>query len=273
MFGFSGSSSTQKSESQSTSQAGSTGISVSSAVGKSRQGSQSSTDIAFADLFSQLYGGAAAAAGGLSGQPVRSAADMLFSGGTDFLDNLGGGPGADYLAARVGGESPVLQEQIDALGADLGNFFRDELNPAITSQAVGGMGLGGGRQGVAQGMAGREVASQFTRGATALRSADVAARDSAAAQLEAQRTGAASVGLGAIPGLLATAQTGAMADLAPFQALAGILGGPTLTSQSSSFGESDSESIARAISDSFSESQSTSKSKGKSKSGGISFGG
>lgn len=272
LFGFGASSSKSTSESQSTSTGRSTSASGSTSFGTSVQGSQSTSDVAFKDLFAQLYGGAATAAGGLAGTPIKSAADMLFSGGTQFLDQLGGGAGMDYLTSRVKGESPVLQEQIDALGADLGSFFRDELNPAITSQAVGGGQLGGGRQGVAQGAAVGQVAKQFSQGATALRAADVQARDAAARDLTGLRTGAAQVGLAGIPGLLQTAQTGALADLAPFQALAGILGGPTVVGQSSSFGSSEAGSVAQAISDSFQESQSTSKSKGKSKSGSIGFG-
>lgn len=272
LFSFGASSSKTSSESQATSQSGSSSRGGSASFGTSRQGSESSTDVAFKDLFAKLYGGAATAAGGLSGAPIKSAADMLFSGGTGFLDSLAGGAGMDYLQNRVSGESPVLKEQIAGLSEDLGAFFRDELNPAITSQAVGGGTLGGGRQGVAQGIASKEVATQFARGATALRSADVAARDAAARDLTALKTSAAGTGLGALPALLGVAQTGALADLAPFQALAGVFGGPTVVGQSSSFGTSDSGSIASQISDAFSESQSTSKSKGKSKSGSIGFG-
>lgn len=263
LFNFGASSSKSSSESQSTSGSSSRGGSF----GTSVQGSQASQDVAFKDLFAKLYGGASSAAAGLSGTPIKSAADMLFSGGTSFLEGLSGGAGTDYLESRIKGESPVLKEQIAALGDDLGAFFRDELNPAITSQAVGGGALGGGRQGVAQGIATREVGTQFARGVTALRSADIAARDAAARDLTSLQTSAAGTGLAALPALLGIAQTGALADLAPFQALGGILGGPTVLGQSSSFGTS--QNVAEQISDSFS--QSTSKSKGKSKSGSIGF--
>jgi hypothetical protein len=264
LFSFGASSSKSKSESQSTSGSSSDAYNV----GSSRQGSQSSQDIAFKDMFAKLYGGAAAAAGGMSGMPIKSAADMLFSGGVGFLNQLEGGEGDAYLANRIKGESPVLQEQISALGDDLGAFFRDELNPAITSQAVGGGALGGGRQGVAQGIASKEVATQFARGATALRSEDIKARDAAARDLTGLRTAAAGTGLAALPGMLGVASTGALADLAPFQALSQIFGGPTVVGQSSSYGESTN--VGKSVSDSFS--QSTSSSKGKSKSGSIGFG-
>src|SRR5690606_22738907 len=104
-------------------------------------------------------------------------ANILFGAGTDFLGRLGGGPETDYLASRVAGQSPVLDEQIAALGEDVGRFFREELNPAITTQAVASGTLGGGRQGVAQGLAAEAAGREFQRGATALRAADIAARD------------------------------------------------------------------------------------------------
>lgn len=275
LFGIGGSSSRQSS------QANSLGINVAGSQSTSTQTSQSqagsqnrsSQDIAFADLFSQLYGGAASTAGMLSGAPVQSAANMLFSGGTGFLDSLQGGAGQDYLANRVSGESPVLGEQISALGSDLGKFFQEQLNPAITSQAVAGGQLGGGRQGVAQAGAAGEVARQFQQGATALRGADIQARDAAARDLMSGQTQAAGVGLSALPSLLGLRQQGSLAALAPYQALAGILGGPTVLTQQqgTSFSDSTSEAIAKAISASFGVDTSSSSSKGKSKSFSLGF--
>ena len=280
LFGIGGSSSKSKTVSNSYGYQGSFSQNLSDSTSRSTSnaGSQSGTsqDIAFADLFQQLYGGAASAAGGLSGQPIQSAANMLFSGGTGFLDSLQGGAGADYLEQRVSGQSPVLDEQIAALGSDLGSFFRDELDPAITAQAVAGGQLGGGRQGVAQGQAIAQVGKQFAQGATALRANDVAMRDEAAGNLESIRTSAAGVGLSALPSLLGLRQQGQLAALAPYQALAGILGGPTVLSQSQATSFSDSlstsDAIARAISASFGEDFAKSESSSKSKSGNLSFG-
>lgn len=281
MFGLSGSTSKSTSSSQAYGYQGagslSTSQDVARAASESRGLSTSTQSLAFQDLFSQLYGGAASTAAGLSGQPVQNAASMLFSGGTGFLDSLGGGAGEDYLASRLASGNPILGEQIAGLGSDLGRFFREELNPAITSQAVAGGTLGGGRQGVAQGAAMREVGEQFTRGATALRAGDIAARDAAAQGLAGARTQAAGVGLSALPGLLGVAQTGSLSALAPFQALAGILGGPTVLTQARSEDTassiSASEAVARAISQSFGEDFATSKSKSRSMSAGIGFGG
>lgn len=271
MFGIGGSSSKSSSEASSYGYTGSRSDSLSTQQGSSRSGSSSSQDIAFKDLFARLYGGAASAAGGISGEGVKSAGDMLFSGGLGFLEALQGGDAALYLRDRVNGSSGVLDEQIGALKEDLGSFFRDELNPAITSQAVGGGQLGGGRQGVSQGIAVGKVSQEFQRGATALRSADQAQRDTAARDLFSLSNQGAAAGLSAIPGLLDTKSRAEMASLAPYQALAGILGGPTVLGESSSFGESSSEAVARSISESFGEDFSQSKSKGKSKSGSIGF--
>jgi hypothetical protein len=278
-FGIGGSSSKTSSESTSYGYSGSASLNMSdsSSLGTSSSGAQSSStqNIAFADLFKQLYGGAASVAGGLSGAPIGSAAEMLFSGGTDFLQSLQGGPAAGYLEQRISGQSPVLQEQIGALGDDLTKLFTDKLNPEITSRAVAGGTLGGGRQGVAQGVAMGEVAREFARGSTALRASDIAARDQAATNLMAQRTAAAGTGLNSLQSLLDIQQAGSLSALAPYQALSGILGGPTVLTQAQSTSESESmntsEAIARAISASFGEDFSKSTSKSKSKSGSISF--
>jgi hypothetical protein len=263
-YGYTGSDSYSKSTQESLAQSLSQGLST------------SQQDIAFADLFKQLYGGAAATAGALTGDGVQSAANMLFSGGTGFLDSLAGGSANDYLERRLSSENPVLQEQIGALGEDLGRFYREELNPAITGQAVAGGTLGGGRQGVAQAGAIREVGQQFTRGATALRAQDVAARDAAAQGLLGNRTAAAGVGLSALPQLLGIAQAGSLSSLAPYQALASILGGPTVLTQAraqdTAQSLSTSQAAALAFSQSFGEDWASSSSSGKSKSASIGFG-
>jgi hypothetical protein len=228
--------------------------------------------IANADILAQLYQGALSAvpsAGLFQGQAAE-----LFQGGLSILDRLGVGAGQDFLRSRVEGQSPVLDEQIGALSSDLGRFFREELNPAITARAVAGGTLGGGRQGVAQGRAIDAVSREFQRGATELRARDIAARDAAAGALMAGETAAAGTGLAALPGLLGIAESSFAAPLAPFTALAQIIGGPTVLteagSQATQFAESTSESIARAISEMFGFNYGQSQS--SSKSGGFSFG-
>lgn len=244
--------------------------------------------IAFEDVFAQLYGGASNVAGRLASEAggLTDQANLLFSGGLGFLDTLAGGADTEYLASRLTGDNAVLDEQIGALGEDIGRFFREEVNPAITSAGVATGTLGGGRQGVAQGRAAEAAAREFQRGATALRSADVAARDAAAAQLQQGRIAGAGAGLSAIPSLFGVAQGGFGAELAPYQALAGIVGGPTVLTQAQAtdFAQSSAEEIAAAISRAFGEnfsldfgtsessSYATSRTKSKGKSFDLGFG-
>ena len=217
--------------------------------------STSTQDIAFEDLFSKLYGGATGAASGAIAQApeLAKAAKQLFTGGTQFLQGLGQDAGTNYLTSRISGENPLLEEQISQLQEDTGRLFTENLNPAITSRAVAGGTLGGGRQGVAQGLAAEAAAREFTRGATALRSADMQMRDQAAAQVAGNSLQAASTGLGALPTLLDTAERGQNAELGVYSSLSSILGGPTVLTQS--------QSVADAFSKSFGEESGTSKSR------------
>jgi hypothetical protein len=271
-FGKSKNSSQATSESYGFSRSGSSSDSFSR--GTSASEGRSFTDIAFEDIFSSLYANAGNAAGRAAAQApgFSEQAQTLFSGGLEFLDELGGGDA--YLEGRVAGNDGILDEQIGALGEDLGAFFREELNPAITSNAVAAGTLGGGRHGVAQGRATAAVGEQFRRGATDLRLADRASRDAAAGTLLQNRTDANGMRLNALPGLMSVAQSGFGAELAPWEALASIIGGPVTLSGSES--SSSSEDIARAIAESFGLSEesakSSSSSKGKSFNIGVGFG-
>jgi len=266
MFGVGVSSNSQSSSGISigSSRSGSSSTSGSNSTSQATSGSagRSFTDIAFEDIFSSLYGEAGGAA--------KRAADMapgfseqaqqLFSGGLDFLDQLGGG-------GDVTRDTNLLDEQIGGLGEDLGRFFREELNPAITSRGVATGTLGGGRQGVAQGRAAGDVAREFQRGSTALRVADQTQREALAVGNADRRLQSSATGLNALPGLLGVSQAGFGAELAPWEALAGIVGGPTTLSGSeqSSFSQSTAEEVAQAIASSFgmSDEYSAQQSKGK----------
>lgn len=246
MFGFNYGQSKTSSQSSSAGYGYSEQGSLSDSLSQAR--SSSGQNIAFEDLFRELYTGATGAAKKVSALApgLSQQADLLFSGGVDFLDQL---------SPRDDG---VLNEQIDALGGDIGRFLREEVNPALVSRGVATGTLGGGRQGVAQGAAARAATEEFTQGVTGLRVADRAARDAAAA-----------TGLSALPGLFDIASAGAGAELMPYQALGSILGGPTTLTSS----ESESEAIARAISQAFGEDFSTSQSSSKGKSFSIGIGG
>lgn len=204
--------------------------------------------IAFEDLYKQLYGGANAAAGAAAaGAPeIADAARQLFTGGTNFLQGLGADKGTEYLDSRLTGNNPALQEQIDLLRQDTGQFFNENINPAITSRAVAGGTLGGGRQGVAQGIAADAAGRSFASGAATLRANDLNARDAAAMAVSSNSVAAANTGLGALPGLLDVATRGVEAPLTSYSALASIMGGPTTLT--SSFSDATQQSIANAFS-------------------------
>lgn len=263
-FGFGGGSSS----SQSSGSSSSFDISQSESAsgGFSRTGSDQR--IAFEDIFARLFGGAESAAAGLDPSMLTEAANQLFGAGTDFLSRIGGDKGTAFLEDRLSADNEVLDEQIDLLGEDLGRFFREELNPAITSEAVGGGTLGGGRQGVAQGAASGAVTSEFRRGATALRAGDIAARDRAASILADQNLAGIQAGLSGLPALAGIADMGFSAALAPFERLSAILGDPTTLT--SSFG--NAADFARAFSSSFGTSQSQTQSTSRSRDFSIGFG-
>lgn len=247
MFNFGGSSS--RSNSQSSSLGFGYGYSGNESLSDSLSRSSSGQTIAFEDLFRELYSGATGAAAKVStlAPGLTDQANRLFSGGVDFLSQL----------QRT--DDGVLNGQIDALGSDLGRFFREELNPAITSRGVATGTLGGGRQGVAQGIAARGLAEEFAQGSASLRAADRQGRDAAAA-----------TGLGALPGLFGLAQAGAGSELMPYQALAAILGGPTTLTSSSS--DSIAQAISRAFGEDFSYDSSQSSSSSRSKAFSLGFG-
>jgi hypothetical protein len=262
----------QKSDSSSTGQSTSESFGSNVAIsgdsstsyGSSVSGGQSSTtqDIAFEDVFSQLYGGASSAAKGAlaNADQLGEVARSLFSGGSQFLEGIGGDAGSNYLTGRLTGQNPALQDEIDLLREDTGRLFSEELNPAITSRAVAGGTLGGGRQGVAQGLAMEASANSFARGAAALRSEDMARKDAAAMEIARNSLTGAQTGLGALPGLLELASAEHGAELGIYGQLSQILGGPTVLSESGStdFSQSSQQSIAEAFARSYGEQRGTS---------------
>ena len=200
--------------------------------------------VAFEDVFASLYGGASNAATKAATMlpTFQGQAADLYSGGMSFLDTLNE---ASPIQARLD-ETGTANEQIGALGEDLGKFYREQINPAITSQGVAGLTLGGGRQGVAQGLGVESINREFQRGSTAIRTADVTRRDSLAGMLAQDRLGRAQTGLNALPSLYGIAQGGATSSFLPSQSLAQILGGPTVLGESSAYGTQTSRAEDRS---------------------------
>jgi hypothetical protein len=207
-------------------------------------GSSSTQDIAFGDFFKSLYGGASKAADAavMQAPQLMQIASQLFTGGGEFLQGMKENSGAQYMQDRLTGDDSVLRSQIGEMQNDLGKFYNEQLNPAITSRAVAGGNLGGGRQGVAQGMAMQGVTEQMRKGSVDLRAKDQAQKDSIAGTIAQNSIEAASTGLGALPSLMDIAGKGANAELGIYSNLASILGGPTTLTTANSYEQASSTS-------------------------------
>ena len=193
--------------------------------------------------------------------------------GIDALTGIAQGtnPAAQALQQQAQGQNPFLQQQIGQLGEDVTRQFERGIS-ATNLEAVGGGQLGGGRQGVAQGLLGESATRQFAQGATALRNQDLNRQFQASSQLLQQQgfAGAQLGGLGqqqglgnqasALQGFLGQGQLGLgglgqlqgqfnlgfspfQAEFSPLQSLAGIIGGPTVLSQGQSTGSSKGSSF------------------------------
>ena len=184
---------------------------------------------------------------------------------TNLGDQASGNtPALQQLQRIAGGNDPALQNQIGQLGTDITRQF-EQMLPGITNQAVGGGQLGGGRQGVAQGLLGQSSIDAFQRGATDLRFQDLNRQLGAAGQLgglqgqaagaqaqfggqgalgggqlqQAGQLGAGQLGLGAQQGLESQFNLGLApfaAQFGPLSQLAQILGPPTVLSEQSATG-------------------------------------
>jgi len=236
-------------------QSDSTSNSVSLGGGQSTSGQT----VFNSDLITQLMQRAGAAAGNATagGSEITGAARQLFTGGNDLLTKLMAGntnAGTSYLESGLQ-DSSIADSQIAQLQKDTGQLFTDQFNPAITADAVSSGNLGGGRQGVAQGLAMDSLARQFSSQAIGIRTADQARKDAAATTVAGNSLAAANTGLGALPSLLGLLQSGQNNDLDIYGRLAQVYGGPTTlnSSQSTNF----SSSIAQAIAKSFGTNQST----------------
>lgn len=193
--------------------------------------------------------------------------------GIDALTGIAGGtnPAAQALQRQATGQNPFLQTQIDQLGADITQQFQRGLT-SIEGQAVGAGQLGGGRQGVAQGLLGEAAGDQFARASTQLRNQDIGRQLQASSGLLGfqGQAGGQLAGLGQqqglqnqasqLQGLLGQGQLGLgglgalqgqfnlglspfQAEFSPLQSLAGILGAPTVLSQGTSAGSSSAFSV------------------------------
>ena len=235
----------------------------------SRGSSGSSSRVAFEDIFAQMFGGAAGAAAGIDTGVTSSAANMLFSSGLGFMDELGGGgAGRDYLVGQMDDSGQIVESQIDQLGTDIGKFLSDKVNPAMKSSGIQAGSLGGSRGEVQRGMATESALQEFVRGSTGIRASERDRMTGIASGVMGSDATRSQSALSMLPSLFGLAESGAMADLSPFAALSQILGPQTVLtdSESSQLAESlginigGSSTTGRAAAQSRATSSSTSKS-------------
>lgn len=187
----------------------------------------------------------------------------------------GANPAAQALQQQASGQNPFLQTQINQLGEDITQQFQRGIS-ATNVEAVGAGQLGGGRQGVAQGLLGEAAGDQFARASTALRNQDLGRQLQASSGLLGFQGQAAGqlAGLGQqqglgnqasqLQGLLGQGQLGLgglgalqgqfnlgfspfQAEFSPLQSLAGIIGGPTVLSTGQSTGSASSFGVSGGV--------------------------
>ena len=141
----------------------------------------------------------------------------------DLLFNQGIGAQQNLLNAGGAGGNPVLQGNIDQLSNQLNRNFTEQINPTITGEAINSGGLGGGRQGVAQGIAARGTQEAIAQGTQALQS------NAFGQSLQANQSAIGNLG-----NLFQTGTAGFQNQFAPLQNQAAILGRPTVIGRGSS---------------------------------------
>ena len=275
MFGFGGGKSSSSSSSSSFDNLDQVGFNFgqSGSVSGGVSGSQSTQNIAFEDLFANLFGGASNVAGGIDTSSLTSAANLLFSSGGGFLEQLaGGGAGAGFIEDRLANNSAIADEQIGLLGEDISRFLAEDVNPAITAGGVSASTLGGSRGEVQRGIASRGATEAFARGAADIRLGQQAQTDQLAQFLAGDETSRLGSALTQLPGLFGLAEAGTFAEMSPLMMLAQIMGGPTTLTDSTSFSEQFGESFGLDFGFDQTTGRAGSESSSSSKSSNIKFG-
>lgn len=219
---------------------------------KQRSGSWGAND-AWGGSQSSVYG------------PQSRALDQLYYQGRNFVNPW---QTSSRGAAATAGMIPQLQQtmgnlaqmanperQIEqraaSLRSGLGDLFRDEINPALEGTALASGGFGGGRQGVAQGVATGQLADAYTSGL-----GDIVA--------DADRTALGASA--ALPGIASALYDARMAPeqagLGVLQQLADILGPAVMQDRSFSGSRSRSGGWSRGDARDTSTSKSTTKKDG-----------
>jgi len=158
---------------------------------------------------------------------------QLYDFGYGALQGLTGNPYLDALQQQAGGNQQLVGQQVGQLQADLGRAFNQQVLPGIRRDANAVGALGGGRQGVAEGIAAQGFADAFGRGVTDIYSQD-AQRSLQAATAGGGLFAQSSLGaLSSLPGLFETGLGQFTGQFAPLGIYSQILGAPTVLGQGS----------------------------------------
>ena len=140
--------------------------------------------------------------------------------GQGFLNQLGQGGQQMQPFAGQG----FTGQQIGVLGNQLGQFYNEQLLPGIQGNAIQAGQLGSGRQGVAQGIAGRGMGQAFGEGIVGILQQDLYRRQQAAQAGGAQQIAGAAGGLQGLMQPFQAAYSPFQAQWSPLQGMAGLLG-------------------------------------------------
>jgi hypothetical protein len=146
----------------------------------------------------------------------------------EFLSNLRNNP-YNNSAAGFMDYMGNAQQQIGALKSSLKDQYLNTLLPQISDVAQQGGALGGGRQGVAQGMANNGMQMALAQGGSNILNNSYNQAQQASQFMTQQYTGQQLAGIEGLQGIQ-------QQQLAPLLALAQILGNPTVMQKSGSFG-------------------------------------
>jgi len=162
-------------------------------------------------------------------QQIQNAAQPYSGQAQNFTNVLQGqaqGQGAVLggLEQQAAGNPGLVQSQIDVLSQNLGQFYQQQLNPGIQQNAIGASGLGGGRQGVAQGVALGQLGNNLQSGITGILGQQQGLQQNAANSYLGATQGAAQAGIEGIGQAQQQAVNPYLQSLAPWLAQADIYG-------------------------------------------------
>lgn len=221
-------------------------MSVGKSQSKSRSSSsgQSFVDPAQAAFLTQLFEQGAETLAevnpALRGTATEAGAEAVgsargFLGGTRDIAS-GANPFIASLLSRATGDNPIVGEQIGALGTDISRFVQENLQGVGSGFALANQ-FGGSRQGLAEGTAIGRGVEEFASGAADIRASDLRDRVGAAGAGAGLQLDASTAGLAGSGALFDLSMAPFLAQFGGLERFAGLLGDPTVLSETASSGK------------------------------------